>query len=56
MIELEAERSATIRHGVRAMAAMNQCSVPWCTVILRNAFGVAGAMHAPTRRLALRYA
>ncbi len=56
MIGLEAERSATIRHGVRAMAAMNQTSVPWCTVIVRNAFGVAGAAHQPAGRLSLRYA
>ena len=56
MIGLDAERSATIRHGVRAMAAMNQTSVPWCTVIIRNAFGVAGAAHQPAGRLSLRYA
>ena len=56
MIGLEAERSATIRHGVRAMAAMNQTTVPWCTVIIRNAFGVAGAAHQPAGRLSLRYA
>lgn len=56
MIGLEAERSATIRHGVRAMAALNQTSMPWCTVIVRNAFGVAGAAHQPAGRLSLRYA
>jgi acetyl-CoA carboxylase carboxyltransferase component len=56
LIGLEAERSATIRHGVRAMAAINQSSVPWCTIIVRNAFGVAGAAHVPAGRLALRYA
>ena len=56
MIGLQAERNATIRHGVRAMAAMNQTSVPWCTVIIRNAFGVAGAAHQPAGRLSLRYA
>ena len=56
MIGLDAERSATIRHGVRAMAAMNQTTVPWCTVIVRNAFGVAGAAHQPAGRLSLRYA
>jgi acetyl-CoA carboxylase carboxyltransferase component len=56
MIGAEAERTATIRHGVRAMAAMNQTSVPWCTVIVRNAFGVAGAAHQPAGRLSLRYA
>jgi acetyl-CoA carboxylase carboxyltransferase component len=56
LIGLEAERSATIRHGVRAMAAINQSTVPWCTIIVRNAFGVAGAAHVPAGRLALRYA
>jgi len=56
MIGLEAERTATIRHGVRAMAAMSQTTVPWCTVIVRNAFGVAGAAHKPFNRLSLRFA
>jgi acetyl-CoA carboxylase carboxyltransferase component len=50
MIGLEAEQRATIRWGVRAMAAINQCTVPWCTVVLRNAFGVAGAIHQPAGR------
>jgi acetyl-CoA carboxylase carboxyltransferase component len=52
----EAERSATIRHGVRAMAAINQTTVPWCSVILRNAFGVAGGAHQPAGRFCTRYA
>jgi acetyl-CoA carboxylase carboxyltransferase component len=56
LIGLEAEKSATIRQGVRAMAAINQSSVPWCTVIVRNSFGVAGALHVPSGRLSIRYA
>jgi acetyl-CoA carboxylase carboxyltransferase component len=56
LIGLEAEKTATIRHGVRAMAAMNQTSIPWCTMIMRNAYGVAGAAHQPGARLSLRYA
>ena len=56
MIGLEAEKAATIRHGVRAMAAVNQSTVPWCTIIVRNAFGVAGVVHQPSNRLSLRYA
>ncbi len=56
LIGLEAERAATIRHGVRAMAAINQSSMPWCTLIIRNAFGVAGAAHVPAGRFAQRYA
>lgn len=56
LIGLEAEKSAVIRHGVRAMAAMNQSSVPWCTIIVRNSFGVAGAAHQPGGRYSMRYA
>lgn len=56
LIGLEAERSAVIRHGTRAMAAMNQATVPWCSIIIRNVFGVAGAVHQPAGRFAVRYA
>ena len=56
MVGLEAEKAATIRLGVRAMAAVNQTTVPWCTMIIRNAFGVAGVVHQPAGRLSLRYA
>ncbi len=30
--------------------------MPWCTVILRNAFGVAGVVHQPADRFSIRYA
>ena len=56
LIGLEAEKSAVIRIGTRAMAAVNQTTVPWCTMIVRNSFGVAGAVHAPAGRFAVRYA
>ena len=56
LIGLEAEQTATIRYGVRAMAAINQSTVPWCVFIVRNNFGVAGAAHAPANRLVTRYA
>jgi acetyl-CoA carboxylase carboxyltransferase component len=55
-VGLEAERAGTIRHGVRAMAAIEQSTVPWCTIIIRNAYGVAGGAHRPTGRYAVRYA
>src|SRR6266852_8201997 len=56
MIGLDAEKAATIRHGVRAMAAVNQTTVPWCTIIVRNAFGVAGVVHQPADLFSMRYA
>lgn len=56
VIGVQAERAATIRHGARTLAAVFQARVPWVTVILRRAFGVAGAAHANTGGLNLRYA
>jgi len=56
LVGLQAEQTATIRAGVRAMAAITQTTVPWCSVIVRNVFGVAGAIHQPAGRLSLRYA
>ncbi len=56
LVGLEAERTATIRHGVRAMSAINQSSVPWCSIIVRNSFGVAGGAHRPVGRFSVRYA
>jgi acetyl-CoA carboxylase carboxyltransferase component len=56
LIGLEAERTGTIKQGVRAMSAMWQTTMPWCAVIIRNVFGVAGAAHTNGRRYCLRYA
>jgi len=55
-IGLEAEKARTIRFGVRVMTAITQTSVPWCTIIVRNAFGVAGASHRPAGRFSMCYA
>ncbi len=55
-IGLDAEKTGTIRQGVRAMAAVDDSTVPWCTFIVRNAFGVAGGAHVPAGRFAMRYA
>jgi acetyl-CoA carboxylase carboxyltransferase component len=45
MIGPDAEKSATIRHGVSLMFAVMQSSVPWISVIVRKVFGVAGGVH-----------
>jgi acetyl-CoA carboxylase carboxyltransferase component len=45
MIGPEAERAATIRHGMEALFAVSQCEVPWLAVIVRKAFGVAAGIH-----------
>ena len=56
MVGTEAERDGTIRKGVRALTALNQTTVPWCTFIIRNAFGIAGGAHRPVGRYSVRYA
>jgi acetyl-CoA carboxylase carboxyltransferase component len=56
LIGVEAEQAATIRYGVRVMAAIEQSTVPWCSIIVRKCFGVAGAANRPHNRLSLRYA
>ena len=56
MVGVEAERTGTIRHGARALASVYQATVPWCTVIIRKAFGVAGAAAANHTRFHYRYA
>jgi acetyl-CoA carboxylase carboxyltransferase component len=45
MIGQAAEQAATIRHGMAAMFAVLQTTVPWFAVVLRKAFGVAQGIH-----------
>ncbi|OUZ11741.1 methylmalonyl-CoA carboxyltransferase [Aeromicrobium sp. PE09-221] len=43
MIGLQAERTASIRRGARAVAAVYQARVPMAEIIVRRVFGVGGA-------------
>jgi len=52
----QAEKEGTIRAGARALAALYQATVPWCTIIIRKAFGVAGAGNSNHTRFHYRYA
>ncbi len=56
LIGREAEMAGTIRRGVRALYAMFQTTTPIVAIIMRKAFGVAGAGHGITTGLNLRYA
>jgi acetyl-CoA carboxylase carboxyltransferase component len=56
VIGVQAERAATMRFGVRALSAVYQATVPWCSVILRKVFGVAGAGHSNASRAQYRFA
>ena len=56
VIGTRAERAGTIRHGARALSAIYQASVPWCTMLIRKAYGVAGAAMMDHTRFRYRYA
>lgn len=43
LIGKQSEEAATIRFGSQALAALGQATVPFCSVVIRKAFGVAGA-------------
>lgn len=50
------EAAGVVRHGARALAAVEQSSVPWASVLVRRCFGVAGAGHRPLGRWSYRVA
>jgi acetyl-CoA carboxylase carboxyltransferase component len=56
VIGTDAEKAATIRYGARALAAIYQATTPWCSVIVRKVYGVAGAAHQDASKLSYRFA
>jgi acetyl-CoA carboxylase carboxyltransferase component len=55
MIGSDAERAATIRHGAAALFAVQQSRVPFASVIVRKAYGVAAAAHFGPEGLVLAW-
>jgi acetyl-CoA carboxylase carboxyltransferase component len=56
MVGIEAEKQGTIRFRARFCFAVYQARIPWCSIMLRKVFGVAGAAHGNHSHLNLRYA
>ena len=50
------EAAGVVRHGARALSAVEQSTVPWASVLVRRCFGVAGAGHRPLGRWSYRVA
>jgi acetyl-CoA carboxylase carboxyltransferase component len=45
LIGPDAERAGVMRAGSQALAAVRGCTVPWCAVMVRKAFGMAALAH-----------
>ncbi len=50
------ESMGTLKEGARALTAIEQATVPWCTVIVRRLYGVAGQAHQAHTRWVYRFA
>lgn len=47
MTGVEAEKIATVSGTLRASAAIEQSSIPWCAIVIRRCFGLAGSLLSP---------
>ncbi|MDT7571690.1 MAG: hypothetical protein QOE05_1864 [Actinomycetota bacterium] len=56
VIGSSSEAAGVVRHGARALAAVEQSTMPWASVLVRRCFGVAGAGHRPLGRWSYRLA
>lgn len=56
VVGTQSERSGTMRRGARMLSAVLQADVPWCSVLVRKCYGIAGAAHGDGSRLNRRFA
>ncbi|MBI4083814.1 MAG: propionyl-CoA carboxylase [Candidatus Lambdaproteobacteria bacterium] len=56
MVGVEAERTGTVRAAIRALSAIDQSRVPWCGIVVRRAYGVAGNENFRAHGFTTRYA
>ncbi|MFN3236941.1 MAG: acyl-CoA carboxylase subunit beta [Pseudomonadales bacterium] len=56
LIGKQSEQAGTIRLGSQALAALGQSTVPFCSVVIRKAFGVAGAANSKSGTEHFRFA
>lgn len=54
-IGLDAEVAGTLLGAMRVGEAIEDVRVPWLSIVVRRAFGMAGAMHAPKHYPALNH-
>ncbi len=43
LIGKQSEEDATVRYGTEVLVALREAQMPYCTVVVRKAFGIAGA-------------
>ena len=56
LIGTEAEKSGVMRYGTQALTAIRQSHVPWCALMVRKAYGMAGLSQRNASTAFVRYA
>lgn len=52
----EGEKAGNVRGSVRVVSAIEQSRVPWCAVVVRRLFGLAGSAYGRLQGINLHYA
>jgi acetyl-CoA carboxylase carboxyltransferase component len=55
-VGIEGERMGNVRGSVRVVSAIEQTRVPWCAIVIRRLFGLAGTAYARLQGINLHYA
>lgn len=56
LVGIEAERRGDIRGSMRVVAAIEQTAIPWCTIVTRRLYGLAGSAYARLQGVNVVYA
>ena len=56
VVGVEGERMGNVRGSIRVVSAIEQSKVPWCAVVTRRLFGLAGNAYARIQGINLHYA
>ena len=56
VVGIEGEKMGNVRGSVRVISAIEQSKVPWCAVVIRRLYGLAGNAYARIQGINLHYA
>jgi acetyl-CoA carboxylase carboxyltransferase component len=56
LVGVEAEKMGNVRGSVRVVSAIEQSVIPWCTIVTRRLYGLAGTAYGRLQGIDLRYA
>ena len=55
VVGVESEQKGNVRGSIRVVSAIEQSRVPWCAIVIRRLFGLAGSGYARLQGINLHY-